>query len=96
MMGEIDLELVDRYWARFDEVATDAETGSDVSADIDELIEAVIEHLSQHDEGRAQLETMVRDLQLNAEAFRDDRPAYASVLARAAVKATRAWVGRAC
>jgi hypothetical protein len=93
-MSEIDLQLVDRYWARFDEVATDAETGSDVSADLDELIEALIDHLSPLDDGRTQLETMVRDLQLNAEAFREDRPAYASVLSRASVKATRAWIER--
>lgn len=94
-MSEIDLALVDRYWSRFDEVATDAETGSDVSVDLDELVEAVIDHFVQLEDGRTPLETMVRDLQLNAEAFREDRPAYASVLSRAAVKATRAWVERA-
>lgn len=93
-MSDLDLAVVDRYWSRFDEIATDAETGSDVSSDLDELVEGFIEHFAQAEDGRSQLEMMVRDLQLNAEAFREERPSYASVLARAAVKATRSWVDR--
>ncbi len=84
------LDVVDRCWRLIGQLGVEAENGADVGKALEITVMAAIELCAVNDEASTQLATMVNDLHLTAEAFREQRPVYALVLWRAAMLATKA------
>lgn len=84
-MGEVDVEVVDHYWSRVELLAIEAESGEYVASDLARVVEEAIDAFAATSNARAQLEALISDLQVTADAYREQRPSYAAIFSRAAL-----------
>lgn len=91
-MSDLNAELVDHYWARIDLLALEAEAGDDVAFELAGVIEDAIDAFADAANPAFQLESLIGDLQITADAYREERPAYAAVFSRAALLATNSSI----
>lgn len=87
-MSDANGELVDHYWARVELLAMEAEGGEYVSTELQRIIEDATEAFSLAGAFESLQQIFVSDLFAARDAYREQRPAYASIFARAALLAS--------
>ncbi len=89
-MPGVNGELVDHYWARVEMLALEAESGEFVSSELKQIVDDAVEAFSNSGQFDALMATFVGDLFAARDAYREQRPAFASIFARAAMLASNA------
>jgi hypothetical protein len=87
-MNDADPELIDHYWSRVELLAIEAESGEFISSELKQIIADAVEAFANEGRLESHLQTFISDLFNARDAYREQRPAYASVFARAALLAS--------